>query len=809
MAIQKFKYGQEITSAKLNEIVSFLNSLEFNLSRVEYWNANVDNSLVAFQEQLNAIKTQVNELLASTENFDILATNFTNILSQYYALIEDNVEPLLENFFGGISITAPNAQGESFWVFGNQVTTHLAGVKGDTGNTGPQGATGEDGKDAVKVYVTQVFDSAFNNLPFTTEGGDIAFRTSDWTLWKKQPMSQGGGWIQQGTTFKGDTGLPGNDGNSTSLEFEYYNTLSQSTPDTIPTSNTKYLRFRTFRVKPDNTRVANSESEWQRIQIRTDRYIPIINETAGTLQWVLDEGQFTPSLDTYNIIGPQGPKGDKGDSGNEFVVKGLKANTGSLPVTGSEGDAWFVGTSQPYDVYIWDVGLTTPSWVNVGPLQGATGATGAPGDTGPTGATGPRGSRIFAIETGEVENVVTGTTFLQIQLILNDIFIEEETGNIKQVDNIDSVNNTTSFAIIYTLPSVHENIFDDAQLVPIEAISKGDVIQFVGIKNSKKLVAKATPFNGVSITYQSISYPIANVNNTPELIMGVAGNDVVSGGNGLQIYSFGYIKNYQPSYLSFLPDENAILYFDSETTVNRGRLTKTEPDGDYIKVVCAIFLGDNQDTLLVRIGHSYVVDDIKGLTTELESKAPLLNPTFSGTVNGITKSMVGLAEVNNTSDVNKPISTATQAALNLKANLSGANFSGVVTGITPAAASNDTTFATTAFVKTNIMTQTYLGGSYANGVRTITVSDIDNFDYLYVFLTYDFVQGEQSSTTQLFYVPYVFTQVYGTQDYGIGYLQLSTVTGKVSRNNVDGTQLRIETSTFASVAVYGIKSGGV
>lgn len=50
--------------------------------------------------------------------------------------------------------------------------------------------------------------------------------------------------------------------------------------------------------------------------------------------------------------------------------------------------------------------------------------------------------------------------------------------------------------------------------------------------------------------------------------------------------------------------------------------------------------------------------------------APLANPTFTGTVSGITKSMVGLGNVDNTSDANKPISTATQTALNLKVNIS-------------------------------------------------------------------------------------------------------------------------------------------
>lgn len=36
------------------------------------------------------------------------------------------------------------------------------------------------------------------------------------------------------------------------------------------------------------------------------------------------------------------------------------------------------------------------------------------------------------------------------------------------------------------------------------------------------------------------------------------------------------------------------------------------------------------------------------------------------TITGLTKSHVGLANVDNTSDVNKPVSTATQTALNAK-----------------------------------------------------------------------------------------------------------------------------------------------
>ena len=52
--------------------------------------------------------------------------------------------------------------------------------------------------------------------------------------------------------------------------------------------------------------------------------------------------------------------------------------------------------------------------------------------------------------------------------------------------------------------------------------------------------------------------------------------------------------------------------------------------------------------------------------TALDLKAPLASPTFTGTVAGITSTMVGLGNVDNTSDASKPVSTATQTALDLK-----------------------------------------------------------------------------------------------------------------------------------------------
>lgn len=70
------------------------------------------------------------------------------------------------------------------------------------------------------------------------------------------------------------------------------------------------------------------------------------------------------------------------------------------------------------------------------------------------------------------------------------------------------------------------------------------------------------------------------------------------------------------------------------------------------------------------------------------SRAPIASPTFTGTVSGITPSMIGLGNVNNTSDSAKPISTA-QATVNASKAANGANSDITsITGLTTALAVN-------------------------------------------------------------------------------------------------------------------------
>jgi hypothetical protein len=81
------------------------------------------------------------------------------------------------------------------------------------------------------------------------------------------------------------------------------------------------------------------------------------------------------------------------------------------------------------------------------------------------------------------------------------------------------------------------------------------------------------------------------------------------------------------------------------------------------------------------IGHlDGVTSSIQDQLDTLDSdKAPIESPTFTGTVSGISATMVGLGNVDNTSDTDKPVSSATQAELNTKLNLSGGTMTGKIT----------------------------------------------------------------------------------------------------------------------------------
>lgn len=115
----------------------------------------------------------------------------------------------------------------------------------------------------------------------------------------------------------------------------------------------------------------------------------------------------------------------------------------------------------------------------------------------------------------------------------------------------------------------------------------------------------------------------------------------------------------------------------------------------------------------------------------LNLKADIASPTFTGTVGGITKSMVGLGNVDNTSDADKPISTATQTALDDKQEM-GDNYAdyGIVSGAITITYFGAISVDTEGLASTDLLFNIYGGVDGAiirlttnTSVRDVTVKD--------------------------------------------------------------------------------------
>lgn len=101
-----------------------------------------------------------------------------------------------------------------------------------------------------------------------------------------------------------------------------------------------------------------------------DTYVvPEAKDGASAYELAVQQG-FVGSLDDWLAS-------LKGDPGTDFTIKAyyesISALESAVP-TPAYGDAYGVGTSAPYDIYVWDA--VRSEWVNNGQIQGPTGATG-------------------------------------------------------------------------------------------------------------------------------------------------------------------------------------------------------------------------------------------------------------------------------------------------------------------------------------------------------------------------------------------------------------------------------------------------
>lgn len=619
MAIQKFKHGQEITSAKLNEIVSFLNTLESTLANAEDWNENVGGKLDGFTETLNSLKTQVEGLLSSAENLDTLLQAYLDLKSTYEQLVTENVNNLLEGIFSPSNITIdPNG----IVIIGGISTGYqIATLKGDTGAQGLPGVPGLAGTNGNTLH-TGTF-SNINDISNIGVDGDLFFNPSLNSFYKKN-----NGTYTFLTNVKGSNGSPGAKGGTTLIQYKYKSNQTD-TPTNEPTLTTKYLLFKTY-LDTDSISVINAKP-FTEIKIRGESFYPVISQEEGEiiLSWTSTEQSPNPPA-PINIKGDPGEDGEDGADGTSVTILGSFAAYTNLPSTGQTlGDGYLIAG------YLWvytgaanagtppAVGSVYNGFINVGLIQGPQGVQGPIGLTGPTGPQGTRGNKIFVVP--DSDSLPLSTTFGSYTLIIDDTFIIQDSGLIKRVDSLSPF----SLIDVYQLPPSNELIYT-AKL--LEAVTKGDLIQYVKSQGDHKEVAKASQVNRLIG-----SDTVLNCNDNPELVLGIA---MENGSNNqfIKILAWGTLVS-MPASFDTIP-AGTKLWFDASGSIP-GALTSTEPVGNlYARILTSVYLAGAGKVLQVRVGEAKKKEDIKGLQTALDLKANLISPALTGTPTAPTASAV-------------------------------------------------------------------------------------------------------------------------------------------------------------------------
>lgn len=527
MPIQKFKYGQEITSAKLNEIVTFVNNLESFSNNAQFWNTNIDSKIAEFQTQLNNILNQVKNLLDTAENFDALLAAFVDLKSKYETLVTENVQTLLEQVFAPENFFVNQ---DGFVVINGIVTeTELEGIPGPTGATGATGAAGTNGVDGKTILTGTTIPD--NN---TGTNGDIYFNINTFDFYLKANNV----WSLIGNT-KGPQGAVGPQGASAQILFRYQTDVGLAYLTQPPASNlVKFLEYKVVYSNETNQQI--ELKPWVRIQVRNDRFYPKLiagSQNELLLSWTSDETEWSENPSGVNIKGPRGIdgiNGTNGTNGTSVAILGSFASHLDLPESGATlGDGYIING----DLWVYTAGSTTGTppavnsvfrgFVNAGNIEGPAGpaptiqaevvATLNPAESAsvtvvntpegsnnyrlnfsiPRGQTGTRGSLIFSVPTPG--DLPTSTSFGGTTLLLNDLFIVSSTGEIRRLVSI----SPWDLALVYTAATANHS-HNDATTSESGFMSAADKTKLNGV---------ATNANNYSHpTYSSRSITTSGVN---------------------------------------------------------------------------------------------------------------------------------------------------------------------------------------------------------------------------------------------------------------------------------------------------------
>ena len=405
----------------------------------------------------------------------------------------------------------------------------------------------------------------------------------------------------------------------------------------------------------------------------------------GTFTLTFDDGT---TFTTSDLTGPTGATGPQGPTG----AAGTNGTNGSDGAAGADGNG-IVSTTDNNDgtfTLTFDDGTTFTT-------SDLTGPTGATGPQGPTGAAGTNGTNGSDGAAGADGNGIVSTT-------------DNNDGTFTLTFDDGSTFTTSDFS------SDISDLEAAISYVAAEALSIGDfvgggVVFWVDPTDNTKGLACALEnqstgiqwFNGVNTTTNATATAVGSgAANTTAIIDNQGPTETDYAAGLARAYNGGGFSDW------FLPSKGELSsMFQNKETLNTtisnngGQIfqnsaywSSTEIDSEFARAVGfgngsspSYYKYSNARVRAVRavnsVGTSSELTAIDAEQTAQNSaidlKANIASPTFTGTVSGITKSMVGLANVDNTTDANKPVSTAMQTALDLKAPLDSPTFTGTIT----------------------------------------------------------------------------------------------------------------------------------
>jgi hypothetical protein len=164
--------------------------------------------------------------------------------------------------------------------------------------------------------------------------------------------------------------------------------------------------------------------------------------------------------------------------------------------------------------------------------------------------------------------------------------------------------------------------------------------------------------------------------------IGLVKADILNNANG-QIITQGKLSNLDTSAWSV----GTQLYMSIDPNTTFG-LTATKPTGTAQIQPIAEVLRSHATMGVLQVARLNAVEDVPNIPN---GQIWIGNGSGVATPTTLDKSLVGLGNVDNTSDANKPVSTAQQTALDLKANLISPSFTTPSLGVATATSVNSTT----------------------------------------------------------------------------------------------------------------------